>query len=197
MLDASGANTTAAAAILAIEKHHELKNMPIAVLGGTGSVGLRVCQLLSQVGAKPLMISRSLDRARELCDQINSASSEVTCQPMESKSESATSKILMDCSGVIAAGAAGIQFVSSETLAACGKLEFAVDLNAVPPAGIEGIDAMDLAQQRHGMNCFGALAVGGLKMKIHKQSIRRLFEANDQLLDLKAIFETARELDIA
>jgi hypothetical protein len=39
---------------------------------------------------------------------------------------------------------------------------------------------------------FGALGVGGLKMKIHKQCITRLFETNDAVLDAEAIFDIAR-----
>jgi hypothetical protein len=34
--------------------------------------------------------------------------------------------------------------------------------------------------------------VGGMKMKIHKAAIRRLFEANDLILDAEEIFEFAR-----
>ena len=39
---------------------------------------------------------------------------------------------------------------------------------------------------------FGALAIGGLKMKVHKACVARLFERNDAVLDLEAIWEIAR-----
>jgi hypothetical protein len=42
--------------------------------------------------------------------------------------------------------------------------------------------------------CYGALGVGGLKMKIHKRCIARLFETNDAVLDAEAIYELARTL---
>jgi hypothetical protein len=70
----------------------------------------------------------------------------------------------------------------------------AIDLNAVPPAGLAGIDAMDKAKQRDGVLCYGAIGVGGTKMKIHKAAIQRLFEANDQVLDAEEIFEIGRQL---
>jgi hypothetical protein len=40
---------------------------------------------------------------------------------------------------------------------------------------------------------FGALGVGGLKMKIHKACIARLFETNDAVLDAESIAEVARD----
>src|SRR5437763_8499602 len=45
LLDANGANTTAAAAVRAAERHLDLKATPALVLGGTGPVGQRVALL--------------------------------------------------------------------------------------------------------------------------------------------------------
>jgi methylenetetrahydrofolate/methylenetetrahydromethanopterin dehydrogenase (NADP+) len=36
--------------------------------------------------------------------------------------------------------------------------------------------------------CFGAVGVGGTKMKIHKAAVARLFERNDQVLDAEEIY---------
>jgi alpha-glucosidase len=41
---------------------------------------------------------------------------------------------------------------------------------------------------------FGALGVGGLKMRIHKACVARLFERNDLVLDAETIADVAREL---
>ena len=70
----------------------------------------------------------------------------------------------------------------------------AADLNAVPPLGIEGIEVMDNGVERDGVIVFGALGVGGLKMKIHKACIAQLFERNDLVLDAETIAEVAKEL---
>ena len=67
-------------------------------------------------------------------------------------------------------------------------------LNAVPPLGIEGIEVTDDGVERDGVTVFGALGVGGLKMKIHKACIARLFERNDLVLDAETIADVAREL---
>jgi hypothetical protein len=64
----------------------------------------------------------------------------------------------------------------------------------VPPLGIEGIEVMDNGADRDGVKVFGALGVGGLKMKIHKACIARLFEKNDSVLDAEAIAEVANTL---
>jgi hypothetical protein len=73
-------------------------------------------------------------------------------------------------------------------------LSAAADINAVPPAGIDGIQASDDGEARDGVKVFGALAVGGLKMKIHKACIARLFERNDLELDAEAIADIAHDL---
>ena len=48
--------------------------------------------------------------------------------------------------------------------------------------------------ERDGVVVFGALGVGGLKMKIHKACIAHLFEQNDLVLDAETILEIARQL---
>ena len=72
----------------------------------------------------------------------------------------------------------------------------AVDLNAVPPLGIEGIEVADSGVNRGGTIAFGALGVGGLKMKVHKACVTRLFDRNDLEFDAEAIADVARELAV-
>ena len=67
-------------------------------------------------------------------------------------------------------------------------------MNAVPPLGVEGVDLMDDGVIKEGVACFGALAIGNLKMKVHKACIARLFERNDLVLDAETIADVAREL---
>jgi hypothetical protein len=67
-----------------------------------------------------------------------------------------------------------------------------VDLNAVPPLGIEGVEIADKAKERDGVLAYGAIGVGGTKMKIHRAAIARLFERNDQVLDAEEIYQLAQ-----
>jgi hypothetical protein len=73
-------------------------------------------------------------------------------------------------------------------------LQVVADVNAVPPLGIEGVELMDDGVTKDGVVCFGALAIGNLKMKVHKACIARLFERNDLVLDAETIADVAREL---
>jgi len=45
----------------------------------------------------------------------------------------------------------------------------------------------------HGKIIFGATGIGGLKMKIHRSCVARLFEQNDLVLDAEEVFAVARE----
>ena len=71
---------------------------------------------------------------------------------------------------LIAAGAAGVCFLPEGALSSISGLKVAVDLNAVPPMGIADIQATDKAVDRDGVLSYGALGVGGTKMKVHKQA---------------------------
>jgi hypothetical protein len=77
---------------------------------------------------------------------------------------------------------------------AAKTLKVAVDLNAVPPLGIEGIDVGDAGVKRNGVVVFGAFGVGNFKTKLHKACVTRLFTRNDLVLDAEAIADIAREL---
>jgi len=68
------------------------------------------------------------------------------------------------------------------------------DVNAVPPLGLEGVEATDDGTLRHGIPAFGALGIGGLKMKAHKAAIAQLFERNDLVLDAEQIYDLAAAL---
>jgi methylenetetrahydrofolate/methylenetetrahydromethanopterin dehydrogenase (NADP+) len=74
------------------------------------------------------------------------------------------------------------------------RLKIAVDLNAVPPLGIEGIEVSDAGVDRNGVIAFGAFGIGNFKTKLHKACVARLFTRNDLVLDAEAIAEIAREL---
>jgi hypothetical protein len=95
---------------------------------------------------------------------------------------------------LINAGPAGVRLFPRDSWAGRPGLRAVADLNAVPPLGVEGIEVTDEGAEREGITTFGALGVGGLKMKIHKACIARLFERNDLVLDAETIADVAREL---
>jgi hypothetical protein len=194
LLDANGANTTAAAAVLAAAKHVNLQGSIAAVLGGTGPVGERAARLLARQGASVRLGSRSVERATEACDRIKRQVDSAQLTPLRCVSANEIAKALDGAQIVIAAGAAGIELLPAEIRRQSTSLKVAIDLNAVPPAGIGGVDAMDKAKERDGFICYGAIGIGGTKMKIHRAAIQRLFTTNNLVLDAEEVFEIGQQL---
>ncbi len=192
MMDSNGCNTTAAAAVLSARKHLDLSQAKAVILGGTGPVGRRVAQILGACGAHVILTSRTMDKARHVCSVIDGVSGKY--EPAVVPENGDLSPLLKDADLLISAGAAGVRFTHLDQLTASRTLRVAIDLNAVPPLGIEGIQSTDKAKEIGHLVCYGALGVGGLKMKIHHQLIERLFEANDQVIDTSQIYNAAVDM---
>jgi hypothetical protein len=198
LFDANGCNTTAAAAVLAVLRAVEAEGgtfagTAVAVLGATGPVGQRVVRLLARLGAMVSVGSRQLERARGTAEAIAA----VTGQPITPFAYADNASLHAGLEGkvvVVAAGATGATLLPAEVRRGLTALKVAVDLNAVPPHGIEGLDATDKGTEREGVRCWGALGIGGTKMKIHKKAIQELFTANDRVLDAEQVLEIGRNL---
>lgn len=193
MLDPSGANTTAAAAVWAARQHLPLQTSTAVVLAATGPVGQRVVRLLARAGSQVRVASRSQSKAAAVCDAVRAKFSDARLTPWAAASSDETAAVLARADIVIAAGAAGVQLATHEQLVEA-SVRVAIDLNAVPPVGLAGIEATDRAVDRKSITAYGAIGVGGVKMKAHKAAIQRLFEANDQILDAEELFEIACSL---
>lgn len=194
MMDSNGSNTTAVATVLAAARHLELTKKTAVVLAGTGPVGCRVAQLLLSQGATVRLASRSLEKSRATCEMLAKVVDTAKLTPCESATPDGMAAATSGVQLVVAAGAAGVQLISAEQLSAISTLKLAIDLNAIAPAGIAGLEVMDKAKDRSGRLCYGAVGVGGTKMKIHHACIHSLFESNNQRLDTSAIFELGRSL---
>jgi hypothetical protein len=194
MLDSNGANTTAAAAVLSAKKHVALKNAQVTVLGATGSVGRRVVRLLAREGANITVASRQKTRAEEVCDEVREKLADEQLTAAETRDEPSTRAAIQNAIVVIAAGAPGVELLSDKLRSESKDLKVVIDLNAVPPAGIEGVAPQDKAADHGGQLCYGAIGVGGLKMKLHKAAIHRLFESNDADLDAEEIYQLGNSI---
>ncbi len=194
MLDANGANTTAAAAVLAARKHRTLAGATVLVLGGTGPVGQRVVRILASEGCRVRVGSRDRGRAAAVCDAVSLLVPNAQLEPVAPASSADLAAVLSGVQVVIAAGGAGVCLLRAAAFAAASGLEVAIDLNAVPPLGIEGITSTDAGIDRNGVKCYGAIGVGGTKMKIHKAAVAHLFERNDLVLDVQEIYEIGKAL---
>jgi hypothetical protein len=194
MLDSNGANTTAAAAVLCARKHVPLVDQTVTVLAATGSVGRRVVRLLARERANVRVASRQLTKAQQVCDDLRKVIPDAQLEAHGTNDEATLRKSLEGAAAVIATGAPGVELLSENIRRECKQLKVAIDLNAVPPVGIAGIQPHDKAAEQDGQICFGAIGVGGLKMKLHKAAIRRLFESNDVVLDAEQIHELGGQL---
>lgn len=191
LLDASGANTTAAAAVRSAARHLDLKQARALVLGGTGPVGQRVALLLALQGAEVRVASRQLDRAAKVVKLVKNKAPAGRLEPAAIAGPDDLPAALDGRTVVFAAGAAGVVLLPKSARLACKTLRVAVDLNAVPPLGIEGVEVSDKGVERDGVLGYGALGVGDLKMKVHRAAVARLFESNDQVLDAEQIYALA------
>lgn len=197
MFDGNGSNTTAAAAVLSAAKHVPLAGARAIVLGGTGPVGSRIARLVAGQGGHACVVSRESSKAEALAQQLRerlgdkltgSISAIGSSDPSSLRAQLQLAQVLYAC------GAAGVQLISTAELANYVNLQVAIDLNAVPPAGVEGISVMDKAVARGNRIDYGAIGVGGLKMKIHRAAIATLFTRNDAILDAEEIFGIGQTL---
>jgi hypothetical protein len=194
MLDSNGSNTTAVAAVVKTEETvGDLTGKKVLILAGTGPVGQRAAGLLARDGADVTITSRKPEQG-EKARQFISARFNVQVEAVTLNDPSKLPELLQDAEVLLNSGPAGVQMVPQSAWERARNLQIAVDLNAVPPLGIEGIDVNDAGEKRNGVVVFGAFGVGNFKTKLHKACVARLFTRNDLVLDAEAIAEIAREL---
>lgn len=194
LFDPNGCNTTAAAAVRSAAMHLDLTRTKSLVLGGTGPVGQRVALLLAQQGGQVRLGSRQVDKAAQACERLRARAGKGELEPVGTGEQAALQQAAADRELIIAAGAAGAMLLPRAMHSKVPTLKVMIDLNAVPPLGIEGVEAMDKAKDRQGIHCYGALGVGGLKMKLHKAAIAQLFTGTDHLLDAETLYTLAGTL---
>ncbi len=194
MIDPSGSNTTAAAAVRAATMHMELAGVTALVLAGTGPVGQRVSRLLAREGANVRIASRSVERSKAVAANVGSHVEGAKLTPVSTASTEELVEALKDVQLVVSAGAPGVELLPTTQREECASLQVAIDLNAVPPLGIGGVQVSDRGTDRAGVMCYGALGVGGIKMRLHKLAIRLLFDRRDQVFDAEELYEIGRGL---
>jgi hypothetical protein len=196
MLDSNGCNTTAATTIARLAKDQELQGKR-AIVVGVGAVGLRSAALLQREGAEVVVSGIPADafpdrpyrRARGL-----TLAAEQGLEVLEPADQAELEAALRDVAVVLTAGPAGLRLLPHEAWSANPSIEVLVDFNAAEPLGVEGTEATDDLVERDGKRILGALAIGGPKMKVHQACVRRLFERNDEVLDLDGVYAVATEI---
>jgi len=193
MLDPNGSNTTAAAGVALLAKATKLRGKKAVVLAGTGPVGMRAAAMLAQEGADVTITSRSKERAEKAAQAIE-ARFGVKVTPVQGADEAARAKDLEGAQIVFAAGAIGVELVKISHWEGNPTIDVVADVNAQPPLGLEGIEATDKGKERDGKLCFGALGIGGLKLRLHRSCIGKLFESSEAVFDAEEIYALAKEM---
>jgi len=195
LFDANGSNTTAAAAVLAAASSlgGSLEGTRAAVLAATGPVGQRVARLLGRLGASVAVGSRDASRSAGLAESL-SRTTGASYDSFRNADPDELARTMESAALVVAAGPEGARLLGASQWQGRPGLRAVVDLNAVPPSGIEGVEPNDKGADRGGVKCWGAIGVGGLKMKIHRRAVQELFRGNDRILDAEEVLELGRDL---
>lgn len=208
--DPSGSYTTAAGMIACVERQLRrihattLEGKRVLILGGTGAVGRIAAVLCAQSGAAVRLCSHSDATRAKAAAQLLGQRFEVSLQGLLIDSSSALHRELAQTDIVLATAAAGIQLVSKEDLATASGLLVAADVNAVPPAGIAGVDVKhdgvpiegsSGASGGKGAVGIGALAIGDVKYQVQHRLFVRMLEAGKPVfLGFPEALAMAREL---
>jgi methylenetetrahydrofolate/methylenetetrahydromethanopterin dehydrogenase (NADP+) len=193
MLDSNGCNTTAVAAVRKILSVGSVKGKKIVILAGTGPVGMRAAGLLAGEGADVLLTSRGLEKS-EIARATVEKRFKTNISAAKVSSIQETKDILKDAYAVLCAGAAGITLLPESIWSEHPTLRVLADANAVPPLGIENTKTHWAGKEIDGKVIFGAIGIGGLKMKIHRKCVSQLFTQNDLILDAEEINDIAKDI---
>ncbi|WGJ13378.1 methylenetetrahydromethanopterin dehydrogenase [Methylocapsa sp. D3K7] len=199
--DPAGSFTTAAAMVACVEKILKKKNgkaladTHIVIFGATGPVGYTCGVIAALEGAEVTLTARELSKVQAKADEIKQRFG-VTVQAAQAKSPEEISSALAGKEVALCCAAAGVQVLSASMLAAAKSLLVSADVNAVPPAGIEGLELMaNGAELAGGSLGIGPLAIGDVKYKTESGLFQRMAGSPKAIsLDFRDAFSLAREI---
>ncbi len=204
LADPSGAFTTAAALVACVEKQlltvhgKTLSESKALVFGGTGPVGIATGVIASLAGAHTTLVDHlSLDTAEDAAKEYNRrCGADLHGAKAGNKEEKID--ILQDIDIVFCTAKAGIEVLSHDVVESTTQLKVAGDVNAVPPAGISGINPKDNGvEMKLGMNAvgIGALAIGNVKYQLQNLLLELLLTTDEPVyLDFRDAFNKAQQI---
>ncbi len=201
--DPAGSFTTAAAMVACVDAalkskfKTDLKGKRIAVFGGTGVVGFASGVIAADQGAEVTLIGYDgPERVRRLADEAN-ARFEAKILYAGGSNEEENTALAEKAQIIFAAGPAGKQLLSAEQISQAKDLLVVTDVNAVPPAGVQGIGVKDNAKPIPGTNAvgIGALAVGDIKYKTESGLFDEMIKSEKPIyLDFRSAYALAQKL---
>lgn len=199
--DPAGSFTTAAAMIAKVEqallakRPEGLKGAAVQIFGATGVVGSIAAVIAAEAGAKVTLVSHREISAVEAKSKDFKARFGVDLACAAAASDAEKAALVPEAEVILATGKAGVEILNAGHLEAARRLIVAADVNAVPPAGIAGVGAMDSGVALpHGIG-IGALAIGNLKYAVQHTLLEQMRATNKAMfIDLATVFALAREL---
>jgi methylene-tetrahydromethanopterin dehydrogenase len=205
VVDPAGAYTTAAAMVakaesaLLMSKLGELKDKTCAILG-TGAVGQIAAVLLAKMGCNVMVVSLNPKRlnGKEHAENIARLLAKdhgVQVQGIFAPTPASKIEVLKKADVVMCAGIKGIRLVDKEMLNEVKHIKVLLDINAVPPFGVEGIELKDdMREMMPGIFTIGALTVGNLKHKVEKEILKEARSNGKEVYNYNIALPMARKL---
>jgi methylene-tetrahydromethanopterin dehydrogenase len=201
--DPAGSFTTAAAMVACAEKalkdtfSTEFKGKRVVVFGGTGVVAFASAVISAVEGAAAVLVGYDgPERVRKLAEEAN-ARFEVKLVYADGSTEEQKTELVRGAEVIFSAGPAGKRLLTTDQLAKATHLLVATDVNAVPPAGVEGVGVNDNCVPIPGTKAvgIGALAVGNIKYKTEAGLFNQMIQSDKPVyLDFRDAYALAQKL---
>jgi methylene-tetrahydromethanopterin dehydrogenase len=205
IVDPAGAYTTAAAMVAKAEsalltsKLGELKDKTCAILG-TGAVGQIAAVLLAKIGCNVMIVSLNPKRVdgkehAENMARLIAKDHGVQVQGVFAPTPASKIEVLKKADVVMCAGIKGVRLIDKEMLNEVKRIKVLIDINAVPPFGVEGIELNDdMKEMMPGIFTIGALAVGSLKHKVEKEILKEARSNGKEVYNYNVALPKARAM---
>ena len=201
--DPSGAFTTAAAMVAVVERalrrsgQDGLAGLDVQVYGATGVVGGIAGLIAAQAGGSVTLVShRGVSAVQGKAEEFGRRYGvTLSCADTSAGGKAA---LMERAEVVLACGKAGVTVLTADDLRAARRLRVAADINAVPPAGVEGVGVKDdgapLSAQPNAVG-IGALAIGNVKFKVQHHLLERMQTGGTAVaFDFQDAMDAARTL---
>jgi methylene-tetrahydromethanopterin dehydrogenase len=201
--DPAGSFTTAAAMVACVEKvlkdkfNTGWKGVKVAVFGATGVVGFASSIISALEGADVRLVAhRGVDRVIKSA-KVSKERFGVDLEAVAGETPEQKADIIANADVIFAAAAAGVQVVSGEHKKLAKHLKVIADVNAVPPAGVEGMELFMNGDKLPGCDALGVgpLAIGDIKYKCESGLFKEMLASDKPLaLDFRHAYAKAKEL---
>jgi methylene-tetrahydromethanopterin dehydrogenase len=174
-----------------------LKDTRVAIFGATGVVGFCTAVIAAKEGAKVTVAGHDgTERVKKIATEM-ARRFNVEVDIADGSTEQKKSALAEASEVILSAAKAGVQVISAAQLKKADALLLAADVNAVPPAGIEGLTVHADSVAIEGTKAFGIgpLAIGNVKYKTEFGLFQKMIEAKKPVaFDFQDAFALARQI---